>query len=260
MSEKIYAWLLRLYPSRFREAYGEEALQLFRDRSRDETGFRLRLQMWADLLGDLALSVPREYFHVQPGLASFSAHLRPEGVPSFFVFADEPLGPGALVFGGVLSLMALVTFSVLLNHGVRHVPLSALIRPSWSSPHARSSPSDSLAPRTASHTGETASESKGTQPPEMAATPSQPAKGAANRPYGSVKLNAAERRRIVDAAAAILEKHYVNRDNGRKMAAALRAHEEKGDDDNSTDGLAFAALLTKQMREVTPDRHLTLDY
>jgi hypothetical protein len=28
MSEKIYAWLLRLYPSRFREAYGEDALQL----------------------------------------------------------------------------------------------------------------------------------------------------------------------------------------------------------------------------------------
>lgn len=35
MSEKIYAWLLRLYPSRFRTAYGEEALQLFRDRSPD---------------------------------------------------------------------------------------------------------------------------------------------------------------------------------------------------------------------------------
>jgi hypothetical protein len=27
MSEKIYAWLLRLYPSHFREAYGNEALQ-----------------------------------------------------------------------------------------------------------------------------------------------------------------------------------------------------------------------------------------
>src|SRR5215467_12719914 len=168
MSEKIYAWLLRLYPSRFREAYGEEALQLFRDRSRDEAGFFLRLRLWADLLSDLALSVPREYFHVQPGLASFSAHLRPEGVPSFFVFADEPLGPGALVFGGVLSIAALVTFSVLLNHGVRHVPLSELIRPGRSLSNTRSSAFDSSAPKTASNTGETTSESKESLPPGMA--------------------------------------------------------------------------------------------
>ena len=34
MSEKIYTWLLRLFPSRFRNTYGEDALQLFRDRVR----------------------------------------------------------------------------------------------------------------------------------------------------------------------------------------------------------------------------------
>jgi len=260
MSEKIYAWLLRLYPSRFREAYGEEALQLFRDRSRDETGFRLRLRLWADVLGDLALSVPREYFHVHPGLASFSAHLRPEGVPSFFVFENESLGPGALVFGGVLSIAALVTFSVMLNSGGKYVPLSALIRPAHSSAKARSSAFDSSAPRAAANTGEKASESKESQPPEMDATSFQPAKGAAGRPYGSVKLSASERRRIVEAAAAIVEKHYVDHDNGRKMAAALRVHEKNGDDNQTTDGPEFAALLTQQMREVTPDRHLTLDY
>ena len=128
MSEKIYAWLLRLYPSRFREAHGEDALQLFHDRARDERGFLLRLRLWIDLIVDLALSVPREHFHVQPELAGFSAHLRPEGLPSFFVLTDESLGPGALLFGGVLSVAALLAFSVLLNHGVKHVPLSALIR------------------------------------------------------------------------------------------------------------------------------------
>jgi Peptidase family S41/N-terminal domain of Peptidase_S41 in eukaryotic IRBP len=260
MSEKIYTWLLRLYPSRFREAYGEEALQLYRDRSRDETGFLLRLLLWADLLSDLALSVPREYFHVQPGLASFSAHLRPEGVPSFFVFEEESLGLGALVFGGVLSIAALITFSALLNHGVRHVPLSALIRPVHSSPKARSWPFDSSAAKAANHTGEEASAPKESQPPGMASTPSQPAQGAAGSIQGGLKLNAAERRRIVETAAAILEKHYVDRDNGRKMAAALRAHEKNGDDNRSADGREFAALLTQQMREVTPDRHLTLDY
>ena len=38
MSEKIYALLLRLYPAHFLKNYGDEALQLFRDRSRDERG------------------------------------------------------------------------------------------------------------------------------------------------------------------------------------------------------------------------------
>ncbi|HKW35473.1 MAG TPA: S41 family peptidase [Candidatus Acidoferrum sp.] len=260
MSEKIYGWLLRLYPSPFREAYGEEALQLFRDRSREETGFLLRLRLWTDLLSDLAVSVPREYFHVQPGLATFSAHLRPEGLPSFFVFADEPLGPGALLFGGMLSIAALVTFSVLLNHGVRQVPLSALIRPTRSLPKASPSPFDSSTPNTAKNTGEEASESKA--PPQLgtATTRSQPGKGAVGGTRSSVKLDATERRRIVDAAAAILEKHYVDQDSGRKMAAVLRTHEKKGDNDKSKDGAEFAARLTQQMREVSPDRHLTLDY
>src|SRR2546429_276133 len=104
MSEKIYAWLLRLFPSRFREAYGEEALQLVRDRCRDEKGFLLRLRLWLDLLGDLALSVPRAYFRVQPELTSYAAHLRSEGVPSLLILPDESLGAGTLFLGGVLTL------------------------------------------------------------------------------------------------------------------------------------------------------------
>jgi hypothetical protein len=93
MSEKIYAWLLRLYPSRFRETYGKEALQLLRDRCRDERGFVPRLRLWFDLLADFALSMPREYFRVQPELVCYSSHLRPDGVPSFFVLASDRLGP-----------------------------------------------------------------------------------------------------------------------------------------------------------------------
>jgi hypothetical protein len=54
MSEKIYACLLRLFPSYFREAYGDEALQLFRDRAHEEKGFFPRVRLWLDLLADLA--------------------------------------------------------------------------------------------------------------------------------------------------------------------------------------------------------------
>jgi len=59
MSEKMYLWLWRLYPSRFQEAYREEALQLFRDRARHEKGFFPQLRLWLDLLIDLASSLPR---------------------------------------------------------------------------------------------------------------------------------------------------------------------------------------------------------
>jgi hypothetical protein len=64
MSEKLYAWLLRLYPAHFREEYGDEALRLFRDRARDECGFFPRLRLWLDLFVDFTISVPREYLHV----------------------------------------------------------------------------------------------------------------------------------------------------------------------------------------------------
>ena len=61
MSEKIFSWLLRLYPAHFREAYHEEALQLFRDRLRDERSLLARLRLWCDLFTDFLVSVPHEY-------------------------------------------------------------------------------------------------------------------------------------------------------------------------------------------------------
>jgi hypothetical protein len=103
MSEKIYTWLLRLYPSQFREAYGEEALQLFRDRLRDEKGFFPRLRLWLDLLADLAISVPHQYLQFEPALGGSSALQRLYGTPSFFVLGDESPRPGALFGGGVAS-------------------------------------------------------------------------------------------------------------------------------------------------------------
>ena len=88
MSEKIYAWLLRLYPARFRETYGDEALQLFRDRARDEKGFFPRLRLWLDLLMDVTISVPREYLHV-PSPRAVTSGLRPlNGVPAILCSAE----------------------------------------------------------------------------------------------------------------------------------------------------------------------------
>jgi len=61
MSEKIYAWLLRLYPRAFREEYGAASQQLFRDRWNAERGLRARCRLGLDVVADLALTVPREH-------------------------------------------------------------------------------------------------------------------------------------------------------------------------------------------------------
>ncbi len=254
MSEKIYAWLLRLFPSRFREAYGEEALQLVRDRCRDEKGFLLRLRLWLDLLGDLALSVPRAYFRVQPELTSYAAHLRSEGVPSLLILPDESLGAGTLFLGGVLTLAATIAFSFLLNHGVKHVPLSALIRPARSSADHRSSSFSPRPPEPARDSQEGGIAAASGRQPEMAATSSRPQNSKPNDApsNGPTPADALRPRKE--------EKHYIDPVVAQKMADALVGHEKKGDDNAATDGRAFAELLTQQMRDVSHDRHLELLY
>ena len=234
MSEKIYAWLLRLYPSQFRETYGSEALQLFRDRVRDEKGFFPCLRLWLDLIVDLAISIPREYGHAQAVTFGASVPQRLSRVPVFYVVEVGPPRPGAMVLGSVLSCLALATFWLSLNHVGNYMGLGIAA------------------------TGRLVNDSKFFRQ-DASQTDRQT---AIRRTDGTevFKMDAAERRRVIDSAVVILRKYYVERKNAQKMADALLAHEKRGDDDNVTDGDAFAALLTRQMRDVSPDRHLMLVY
>ena len=123
MSEKIYACLLRLYPAKFRRTHGEDALQLFRDRLRDETGFFRRLRLWLDILVDLALSLPGQYAGAAPAFA-VETTARTAGTPFFFVLEEESLGPATLLSGCVLTLAALSLATVLLNQTGTHRSLN----------------------------------------------------------------------------------------------------------------------------------------
>jgi len=125
MSEKIYAWLLRLYPACFRKYYGEEALQLFRDRARDERGFLPQLRLWLDLLGDLVISVPREYRHL-PTSALATPAANPGGTPSFYILEAETLSLRSLMHGGIASLVVYGSLLVLIAHGGNPLPNAAL--------------------------------------------------------------------------------------------------------------------------------------
>lgn len=117
MSEKIYVWLLRLYPASFRRSYGEEALQLFRDRARDERGFLSSLRLWLDLLGDLAVSLPREYRSASAAVVISQAPHFSDGMPSFHTLDVEAFNIRSLFYGGVASLVVYGVFFVLVSHG-----------------------------------------------------------------------------------------------------------------------------------------------
>jgi len=234
MSEKIYACLLRLYPSHFREAYGDEALQLFRDRCRHETGFFPRLHLWLDLLSDLAVSVPRQYGFVRPVVIGASVQSRPSGMPSFFVVGDQIPRLGALLFGGMLSLVALGAFSSLLCQDANHTRIRA-VGPGNPWGQSRFAEQETAQPNS-----------------------TEPATAMNRAAVPSGNLDAADRQRVIGAVIANLKQHYIHPDAAQKMADALLMHERNGDDAAATDGGAFADLLTKQMRDVSHDRHLEL--
>ncbi len=221
MSEKIYAWLLRFYPPNFREAYGDEAMQLFRDRSRHERGFFPGLRLWLDLLADFAISVPRMRRDVQTALS---------GAPSFQVLENESLRPGAVLLGAALSLVAFGTGSFLIGHGGNHWPLTPI--------------------------GGAGEEAIASGLPVPQNSPSVKSQAEAD----GERLDAAERKRVIDGAIANLKEYYVYPDVAQKMADALLAHQKSGDYDRVTDGRPFAGLLTDQLRNVSPDFHLSVGY
>lgn len=119
MSEKIYACLLRIFPSAFRRQYEEEALQLFRDRFSEERGFFRRLRLCFDLLADIISALPQAYrnsYAVVTPVAPLTNHF--DGIPLFRVLQKEPLRPGAILLAGVFSFTTLATFSYVLNRSI----------------------------------------------------------------------------------------------------------------------------------------------
>jgi hypothetical protein len=73
-------------------------------------------------------------------------------------------------------------------------------------------------------------------------------------------LDARRRRQLIDAAARAIEANYVFPDVGRRMAAALRERDARGDYDQVTDCTAFAARLTDDLRALCHDKHLRVTY
>jgi hypothetical protein len=100
----------------------------------------------------------------------------------------------------------------------------------------------------------------GSKLPDPASAPRNAGSATTTAGVEGMKLDAAERQRVINAAVTNLREHYVDRDVAKKMADALLTHEMRGDDSVAMDGTAFAHLLTGQMRDVSHDMHLEMVY
>ncbi|WP_158821714.1 S41 family peptidase [Granulicella sp. S156] len=237
MSEKLYAFLLYLYPSTFRAAHGEDALQLFRDRLREETGFFRRTRLWLDIFRDLATSLP--HLHRHPQLAFAAANSASSSM--FLVLEEEPIRPTAFLSACAIALVAYSLIAVSLNHtGKMRIASAEAAHSPSRQPHAHTTPDD---------------------PDDSEATTGKPSSHPGHN-RGSVIASPAsdlERQRVLGAVIANLKQHYFDPVVAQRMADALVAHRDRGDDAAAIDE-AFAALLTAQMRDVSQDPHLQVIY
>ncbi len=124
MSEKIFACLLRLYPARFRQRYGAEAMRLLRDRLGEERGITRRAHLWVDLLIDLAGGLPQAYRNSYAMVSASPVPHGTTGLPAFRVLDQDPLRPESVLMGIVLAFAALSAFVFVMNHATGYHPFS----------------------------------------------------------------------------------------------------------------------------------------
>lgn len=78
--------------------------------------------------------------------------------------------------------------------------------------------------------------------------------------FEDVSLDAVTRARVIDGAQRLLDEYYVFPDTAKKMIAAVRAKQKHGGYDAIVDGDAFAKQLTGDLRAVSNDKHLGVDF
>ena len=76
----------------------------------------------------------------------------------------------------------------------------------------------------------------------------------------SMKIDATTRARVIDGAVAKLNEFYVFPETAKKMAEAVQARLKSGSYDAITDGDDFATKLTEDLRAVSNDKHLGVNF
>jgi hypothetical protein len=74
-----------------------------------------------------------------------------------------------------------------------------------------------------------------------------------------VEVDAATRARVLDGVARRLTEWYVYPDVTKKMVELLRAHQAMGEYDTITDGRKLARVINRDLHDVNPDGHLSVE-
>ena len=253
MSEKIFAYLLRLYPPHFRTKYEQQIAQLYRDRLRDERGLWKRFRLCFDLVRDAMAGIPQAYRNTYATMTAIALEPDWEGVPSFRTLPREPLHPVSILIGSFLSLTAIGAFTFVMSRPIMYMQFSKGIK----------SPIESVLERL------NRADSNGSDHGDVAASVgsavSQDASTKANTSAGSVvsmeeKLDSVERDRVVHAVAQNLNRYYVDSPRAQIASAMLLKREANGEYEAIVDGQEFAARLTSDLRSSTQDPHLDIAY
>jgi Bacterial Ig-like domain (group 3) len=231
MSEKIYTRLFRLYPSSFRKKYEGEALQLIRDRLRDEKGFFKRARLWWDLVADVLAGLPAAYRNSYALTEAASLSLNATGIPSFKILDEEPLGLGSILVGGTISLIVLAAFAFLLSRPIAYQPLSGT--------NGRMSPIESVmqrlnsvsVPDSPASSLQDAATPASAQMSEPQAQPSTPGGSTPNMSPSSseTEIPNGERNPVVSTQMQNLNEHsVVRRDAPKALEAFSKGDKQKG--------------------------------
>ncbi|HZS46123.1 MAG TPA: S41 family peptidase [Blastocatellia bacterium] len=73
-------------------------------------------------------------------------------------------------------------------------------------------------------------------------------------------IDSAERDAVIDGLIKLLNDNYVFPDTAKKMEDALRTHQQNKEYDNITSAISFVQTLTKDLQDVSHDKHLRMFY
>jgi hypothetical protein len=271
MLERIYVWLLRLYPAAFQKAFGNEALQLVRDRLRDERGLIARMRLCGDLVTDLAISVPREFRYAQPSLAGAQPP-RLQAGPAFTILEGKPPTPASMAFAGLFAIAFFIGVGYLMGHGGGHLVLHSLSMhperqlhgPGFAPEHAPPQSGVSVEAANVGADNSAASTAPQTADAQAAGEPWQRAPQTATAAAGGqpalVEMDTAYTRWVIGEVAANLKDHYFDRAKAGQLADGLQSRALAGAYDRVPNDRTLAQLLTRQLRASTGDLHLEVVY
>lgn len=255
MSERVFALLVRLYPAAFRRKYSEEALQLYRDRLRDERGVVKKASLYCDLLTDTLIGLPLSWRNSYKEAGTAAAATNVNGVPSFHLLNPEPLKPGSVLVGCVFSATALVAFGFVMRLPAPH---------SFSNGGGALSPVDAVlerlnrvvsAPTNNGGDGDSTTVNGGSSQAQQTTSSPSPAHTSAENP-----LTEKERERIVQAVAENMTAHYFDQQKAEAAMERLRTLNKQGAYKGIGDGRALAERLTADIRSATGNPHLNVAY